>query len=160
MIHQPTILLVEDNDADAKLTVSAFRHAKITNPLIRARDGVEALDYLFGQGQYAGDISDIPAMMLLDLNLPKLDGLAVLKAIRADERTKSLSTVILLSSIHDKERLEAFEYLAASYMVKPVNYDDFVVVARQFGLEWMALGTERTLVLRPKSNPEPEHFGI
>jgi two-component system, response regulator len=90
-IEEPTILLVEDNDDDADLTVMAFHHAKITNPLIRARDGVEAVDYLFGRGKHSGrNVCDLPAVTLLDLNLPDVSGLEVLKAIRADERTKHL----------------------------------------------------------------------
>ncbi len=98
MIQEQTILLVEDNDDDAELAAMAFHRAKITNPLIRARDGVEALDYLFGRGKHAErDISDLPAVTLLDLNLPKVSGLEVLKAIRADERTKHLPIVILNS---------------------------------------------------------------
>jgi CheY-like chemotaxis protein len=113
----------------------AFHHAKITNPLIRARDGVEALDYLFGRGQYAGrDVSDMPAVILLDLKLPKLSGLEVLKAVRADERTKHLPVVILSSSNEDKDRLGAYDHFANSYVIKPVDYDQFVAAAHQLGL--------------------------
>src|SRR3981081_1929106 len=118
MIQDQTILLVEDNDDDAELAALAFHRAKITNPLIRARDGVEALDYLFGRGKHAKrDVSDLPAVALLDLNLPKVSGLEVLKAIRADERTKHLPIVILTiltSSNEDKDRLRAYEQFASS----------------------------------------------
>src|SRR5713226_3091492 len=102
MIQEQTILLVEDNDDDAELAALAFHRAKITNPLIRARDGVEALDYLFGRGKHADrDVSDLPAVTLLDLNLPKVSGLEVLKAIRANER---------------KDRLGAYDHFANSYV--------------------------------------------
>ena len=112
MIDEQTILLVEDNDDDADLTVMAFHRAKITNPLIRARDGVEALDYLFGRGQHAGrDVCGLPAVTLLDLNLPNVSGLEVLKAIRADERTKHLPIIVLTSSNEDKDRLRAYDHL-------------------------------------------------
>src|SRR5260221_8366156 len=113
MIQEQTILLVEDNENDAELTVRAFQRAGITNPLVRARDGVEALDYLFGRGQYAGrDVSELPTVALLDLNLPKLSGLEVLKAIRENERTTNLPIVILTSSNQNKDRLSAYDHFA------------------------------------------------
>jgi two-component system response regulator len=140
MIQEQTILLVEDNDDDAELARRAFQRAKITNPLIRVRDGVEALDYLFGRGEHAGrDLSELPAVTLLDLNLPRVNGLEVLKAIRADERTKHLPIVILTSSNEDKDRLGAYDHFANSYVVKPVDYDQFLASARQLGLYWMVL---------------------
>ncbi len=140
MIQEQTILLVEDNDDDAELAAMAFLRAKITNPLIRARDGVEALDYLFGRGKHAKrDVSDLPAVTLLDLNLPKVSGLEVLKAIRADERTKHLPIVILTSSNEDKDRLGAYDHFANSYVLKPVDYEQFVASVLQLGLYWMVL---------------------
>jgi two-component system response regulator len=140
MIKEQTILLVEDNDDDAELTVIAFQRAKITNPMVRARDGVEALDYLFGRGEHAGrDVSQLPAVALLDLKLPRVSGLEVLKVIREDERTRHLPIVILTSSNEDKDRLGAYDHFANSYVVKPVNYDQFVAAALQLGLYWMAL---------------------
>jgi two-component system response regulator len=140
MIQEQTILLVEDNDDDAELAAMAFHRAKITNPLLRARDGVEALDYLFGRGKHAErDVSDLPAVTLLDLNLPKVSGLEVLKAIRADERTKHLPIVILTSSNEDKDRLGAYDHFANSYVLKPVDYDQFVASVLQLGLYWMVL---------------------
>lgn len=142
MIHEQTILLVEDNDDDAELTVMAFHRAKITNPLIRARDGVEALDYLFGRGKHAGrDVSSLPAVTLLDLNLPNITGLEVLQAIRADERTKHLPIIVLTSSNEDKDRLGAYDHFANSYVVKPVDYDQFVSAAQQLSLYWMVLNS-------------------
>ena len=140
MIQEQTILLVEDNNDDAELAMRAFRRAKVTNPLIRVRDGVEALDYLFGRGKYAErDVRDLPAVTLLDLKLPKVGGLEVLEAIRADERTKHLPVVILTSSNEDKDRLTAYDHFANSYVIKPVDYDQFVGAALQLGLYWMVL---------------------
>jgi len=140
MIQEQTILLVEDNNDDAELAMRAFRRAKVTNPLIRVRDGVEALDYLFGRGKYTErDVRDLPAVTLLDLKLPKVGGLEVLEAIRADERTKHLPVVILTSSNEDKDRLSAYDHFANSYVIKPVDYDQFVGAALQLGLYWMVL---------------------
>jgi two-component system response regulator len=140
MIQEQTILLVEDNDDDAELAAMAFHRAKITNPLIRVRDGLEALDYLFGRGKHAErDVSHLPAITLLDLKLPKISGLDVLKAIRADERTKHLPIVILTSSNEDKDRLGAYDQFANSYVLKPVDYDQFVASALQLGLYWLVL---------------------
>jgi two-component system, response regulator len=140
MIPQQLIFLVEDNDDDAELTLRAFKAAKIANPVMRARDGVEALDYLLGRGNSAGrDVSDAPAVVLLDLKLPRLSGLEVLKAVRADERTKHLPVVILTSSNEERDRLSAYDQFANSYVLKPVDYDQFVAAARQLGLYWMVL---------------------
>jgi two-component system response regulator len=136
-IHEQTILFVEDNDNDAELTLMAFSRAGLATPLIRVRNGVEALDYLFGRSNHA--TSDLPAVVLLDLNLPKISGLEVLKAIRANERTKHLPIVILTSSNEDKDRLSAYDHSANSYVRKPVDYDQFVAAARQLGLYWMVL---------------------
>lgn len=140
MIQEQTILLVEDNDDDAELAARAFHRAKLKNPVIRARDGVEALDYLFGSGEHAGrDVTALPAFTLLDLNLPRLGGLDVLKAIRADDRTRHLPIVILTSSNEDKDRLGAYDHFANSYVVEPVDFDQFVAAALQLGLYWMVL---------------------
>lgn len=138
--RQQAIFLVEDSDDDAELAAMAFKRAKLVNPLVRARDGVEALDYLFGRGKHAGrNVSELPAVVLLDINLPKLDGLEVLKAIRGDERTKRLPIVILTSSNQDRDRLGAYNHFANSYVLKPVDYDQFVAAALQLGLYWMVL---------------------
>jgi two-component system response regulator len=136
MNRQP-ILLVEDNDDDAELTVMAFRAAHIANSVERARDGVEALDYLFARGLHSGRSTAVqPAVVLLDLKLPRLSGIEVLKAIRADPRTKHLPVVILTSSVEDKDRLAAYHHSANSYVQKPVDYDQFVTTANQLGLYW------------------------
>jgi two-component system response regulator len=134
------VLLVEDNDDDAELTRMAFDKARITNPLVRACDGVEALDYLFARGKYAGrDPGNLPVVVLLDLQLPRVDGIEVLKAIRAGETTKYLPVVILTSSAEDKDRLSAYSHYANSYVRKPVNYDQFVEASRQLGLYWTVM---------------------
>jgi two-component system response regulator len=140
MNPEQTILLVEDNDDDAELTTRAFGNARIKNALIRVRDGVEALEYLDGKGAYAGrDIDELPAVVLLDLNLPRVDGLTVLKSIRAHERLKHLPVVILTSSNEDKDRLAAYEHFANSYVQKPVDYEQFVAASRDLGLYWLVL---------------------
>jgi two-component system response regulator len=135
-----TIFLVEDNDGDAELAVRAFQHGKVGHKLVRARDGLDALDYLFARGKYAGrDVGDQPVVMLLDLNIPKIDGLEVLKAIRADERTKLLPVVILTTSNEDKDRLSAYEHYANSYVVKPIDYDQFIAATSHLSLYWTSL---------------------
>lgn len=140
MNAEQIILLVEDNDDDAELTLRAFKAKRISNPLLRVRDGVEALDYLFCRGSHAGrDPGDLPAVVLLDLNLPRLDGLQVLKAIRAGEHTKYLPVVILTSSDEEKDRLAAYSQFANSYVRKPVDYDQFATAARDLGLYWLVL---------------------
>ncbi len=137
---QPTLLLVEDNDDDAELTRLAFAKANITNPVERVGDGVEALEYLFARGRHAGrDASAQPAVVLLDLNLPRLGGLDVLAAIRADERTRHLPVVILTSSAEDVDRAGAYDRHANSYVQKPIDYDQFVDAARQLGVYWTTL---------------------
>lgn len=134
------ILLIEDNDDDAELTTLAFQDANIANPIVRVADGVEALDYLFGRGKHAKrDVNDLPAMVLLDLKLPRLSGVEVLAALRANERTRHLSVVVLTSSREEKDRLAAYDLHANSYVQKPVDYDQFVTAARQLGMYWMVL---------------------
>jgi two-component system, response regulator len=138
--NEQIILLVEDNDDDAELTEMAFGEAKIGNRLVRVGDGQEALDYLFGRGRYAArDAADFPVVVLLDLKLPGLSGIEVLAALRADARTKHLPVVVLTSSREDRDRYEAYEQHANSYIQKPVDYDQFVAAARQLGLYWMVL---------------------
>lgn len=137
---EQNILLVEDSDDDAELTAMAFREAKIGNPLLRFADGVEALDYLFARGRYvARNAVETPAIILLDLNLPRMSGLEVLAALRADARTKHLPVIVLTSSTEDRDRLTAYDHHANSYVQKPVDYDQFVHAARQLGLYWMVL---------------------
>jgi two-component system response regulator len=143
MLAKQTILLVEDNQDDADLTIMAFQESKICNTVIHVKDGVEALDYLFKRGKFENFASyDLPAIILLDLNLPKLDGIEVLKAIRADSQTKYLPIVILTSSNEDKDRLRAYEHHANSYVQKPVDYDAFQEAAIKLGLYWLLLNQQ------------------
>lgn len=140
MPELPSILLVEDNEDDAELTARAFSQAKIANPLVRVSDGVEALDYLFGRGGFVDrDPAVSPVVVLLDLKLPRLDGLGVLKAIRHDERTRYLPVVMLTSSDHDRDRFAAYHHQVNGYVKKPVDYDQFVDAARQLGLYWAVI---------------------
>jgi two-component system response regulator len=133
-VKSQTILLVEDSDDDADLTLMAFKDANIHSPVVRLRDGVEALDYLFGRGAYEG--VSVPTVVLLDLKLPRIDGIEVLRQVRASERTKHLPVVILSSSQEDRDRLAAYAGHANSYVRKPVDYDEFVSATRQLGLYW------------------------
>ena len=138
MTEAEAILLVEDNEDDAELTARAFHQAKIANPIVHVSDGVEALDYLFGRGRYSHrDARMLPVVVLLDLKLPRLDGLDVLKAIRAGEQTRHLPVVMLTSSDHDRDRLAAYNHHVNSYVKKPVDYDQFVEAARHLGLYWI-----------------------
>lgn len=139
-MSEKCILLVEDNPDDAALTIHALETNKIGNPLVIARDGVEALDYLFCTGRYAGrDANDAPAVVLLDLKLPKVDGLEVLRQVRAGERTRLLPVVILTSSNEDEDRIKGYALGANSYVRKPVDFDAFVRAAGQLGLYWLLL---------------------
>lgn len=135
-----TLLLVEDNPDDVDLTLLAFEQAKIRPRVVVVRDGAEALDYFFATGAHADrDVRDLPVVTLLDLNLPKIGGLEVLRRIRADERTRSAPVVILTSSDEERDRLEGYQHLVNSYVRKPVRFDEFVTVARQLGVYWMVL---------------------
>jgi two-component system response regulator len=146
-----TILLVEDNPDDEVLTLRALKKNNITNEVVVARDGAEALDYLFGTGRYAGrDTSRQPQVTLLDLKLPKVDGLEVLKRLRADDRTKLLPIVILTSSNEEQDRLRGYGLGANSYVRKPVDFDQFIEAVRQLGLYWLLIN-ERPPVLEKVS---------
>jgi two-component system, response regulator len=135
-----TILLVEDNPDDEALTIRALKKNNIRNAVVVARDGAEALDYLFGKGIYEGrDTTVFPQIILLDLKLPKVNGLEVLRAIRADERTKRLPVVILTSSKQDRDVLDGYDLGANSYIQKPVDFTAFAEAVRQLGLYWLVL---------------------
>lgn len=134
------ILLVEDNPDDEALTLRAFKKNNITNSVVVARDGVEALDYLFGTGAHAGrDVSELPQLVILDLKLPKLDGLEVLRRLRAGPHTKLLPVVILTSSNEERDRLEGYGLGANSYVQKPVDFGEFLNAVQQLGLYWLLL---------------------
>jgi two-component system response regulator len=134
------ILLVEDNPDDQALTLRAFKKHNITNEVVIARDGSEALDYLFGTGRHAGrDPRLAPQLVLLDLKLPKVDGLEVLRQLRADERTRLLPVVVLTSSTEERDVVESYRLGANSYVRKPVDFTEFIEAARQLGLYWLLL---------------------
>ena len=140
MKETSAILLVEDNPDDQTLALRALRQANVRNDIVVTRDGVEALDYLFGTGPHAGrDVRDIPQVMLLDLKLPRIDGLEVLRRVRADERTRMLPIVILTSSIEDRDRIDGYRLGANSYVQKPVDFTEFVEAVRHLGLYWLLL---------------------
>ena len=134
------ILLVEDNPDDEALTLRAFRKHQISNPIVVAHDGVEALDYLFGTGAHAGrDTAEQPQVVLLDLKLPKLNGIEVLRRMRADERTRLQPVVVLTSSMEERDRLESYQLGCNSYVRKPVDFDEFLDAVRQLGLYWLLM---------------------
>ena len=139
-MRQKDILLVEDNSDDIELTVMALKAAKITNPVVVARNGVEALDYLFGTGPHAGrDTSVQPVVVLLDIKLPLLNGIDVLKRMREDERTRRTPVVMLTSSTEQADIVRTYDLGVNSYVRKPVEFENFVVAARQLGLYWTVL---------------------
>jgi two-component system, response regulator len=134
------ILLVEDNPDDVDLTVRALKKNKILNEVVIARDGAEAMDYLFCKGEYADrDPFDLPQVALLDLKMPRVDGFEVLKAIRANEKTKLLPVTILTTSTEDKDRIESYELGANSFINKPVDFDQFFAAVNNLGLYWLVL---------------------
>ena len=134
------ILLVEDNPDDELLTLRALKKNNVTGEVVIARDGVEALDYLFATGEYAGrDTTVMPQLVLLDLKLPKIDGLEVLRRLRADERTRLLPVVILTSSKELQDMLDGYGSGANSYIRKPVNFEQFVRAVEQLNLYWLSL---------------------
>ncbi|HUJ58170.1 MAG TPA: response regulator [Kofleriaceae bacterium] len=138
-----TILLVEDNPDDAELTIRAFEKHKIANRVIHVEDGAEALDYLFATGTYAGrDPGASPTVVLLDLKLPKVSGLDVLKRMRADDRTKRLPVVVLTSSNEEADMLSSYNLGANSFVRKPVDFAQFVEAARQLGMYWLVLNEQ------------------
>lgn len=139
-VSEKVILLVEDNPMDEELTLRALKKSKVLNPVVVARDGVAALDYLFARGPHAGrSTADLPQLVLLDLKLPKLDGLEVLKEVRQHEVTKLLPVVILTSSVEEDDVARGYSLGANSYVRKPVDFDHFSEAVRQLGLYWLVL---------------------
>lgn len=139
-MSEKVILLVEDNPDDEELTLRALKKNNIQNEVVIARDGAEAIDYLFGTGKYAGRaISQVPSVTLLDLKLPKVDGLEVLKRIRTHAQTKFLPVVILTSSKEEQDLITGYSLGANSYIRKPVDFSQFIDAVRQLGLYWLLL---------------------
>ena len=134
------ILLVEDNPDDANLAIRALKKQNLANKLIHLKDGIEALDFLFATGAYEGrDMQNTPKVILLDLKMPRLHGLEVLERIKCDARTKIIPVVILTSSAEDPDIKRSYELGANSYIVKPVEFDNFVKAVSELGLYWMSL---------------------
>ena len=132
------VLLVEDNPDDVELTLRAFRKNNILNPVVVAKDGVEALDYLFATGMYAGrNLLEMPILILLDLKLPRIDGLEVLRRIRENESTRLLPVVILTSSAEEKDKINGYKLGANSYVCKPVDFSQFMEAVKALGLYWL-----------------------
>jgi two-component system response regulator len=132
------ILLVEDTISDAELTMRALKKNNLANKIIHLKDGAEAVDFIFGEGEYAGrDVTNIPKVILLDLKMPKLSGIEVLRKIKSDERTKKIPVVILTSSKEDPDIRTCYELGTNSYIVKPVDFTGFVKVVSELGLYWL-----------------------
>jgi CheY-like chemotaxis protein len=139
-MFEKTILLVEDNADDEELTIRALKKNNVKNDLVIARDGVEALDYLFGTGAHAGrNTTVLPGLVLLDLKLPKIDGLEVLRRIRADARTRRVPVTVLTSSKEEQDLIRSYDLGANSYIRKPVDFNQFTDAVRQLGLYWLML---------------------
>jgi two-component system response regulator len=139
MNRSRVILLVEDNENDVELTLRAFNKSKIANEIVVVRNGQEALDYLFCAGAHAGRDTSPPEVVLLDLKLPKVDGLEVLRRMRADERTRRLPVVVLTSSSEEKDIVSSYDLGANSFVRKPVDFIQFTDAAHQLGLYWLIL---------------------
>ena len=151
MGNKKSILLVEDDPDDVDLTLRALRRHYVKNTIVVAKDGAEALDYLFATGKHADrDAADLPAVVLLDLKLPKIDGVEVLATLRGDKRTKLLPVVVLTSSDREQDIIDSYENGCNSYVRKPVDFNQFAEAVQQLGLYWMLLNEP------PPSGRRPE----
>src|SRR5690242_17516178 len=140
MEQKADILLVEDNPGDAEMAIRALRKNHVINTVLHLQDGEEALNYLFAQGEYKGrNIDDVPKVILLDLKMPKVDGLEVLKKIKSDQRTNIIPVVLLTSSKEEKDILDGYKFGVNSYIVKPVDFENFVKAISEIGLYWLFL---------------------
>lgn len=150
-----TILLVEDSPDDVELTRRAFQKNNIQNPLVVVGDGVEALEYLFREGAYADRADELPQLVLLDLQLPRINGLEVLRRIREDARTELLPVVILTSSAEERDLVDGYRHGANSYIRKPVDFDQFIEAVRNLGLYWLILNTPPPRARAERRTGEP-----
>jgi len=140
------ILLVEDNPNDVELTLHALKKNNLTNRVYVVRDGAEALEYLFSSGAYAGrDLNQTPKVILLDLKLPKVDGMEVLRRVKADASTRSIPVVVLTSSREERDIVESYQLGVNSYIAKPVDFEQFTEAVRQLGLYWLLLNQPPTI---------------
>lgn len=140
MIESLEILLVEDNPNDVELTLRAFKKHNLSNRIQVCRDGAEALDYIFGEGQYSGrNVGNTPRVILLDLKLPKVSGLEVLQRIKSDPRTQKVPVVVLTSSKEERDLIDSYRLGVNSYIVKPVNFEQFTDAVQKVGLYWLLL---------------------
>ena len=139
-MNEVEILLVEDNPHDLELTLRAVKKGNLANKVTAVRDGAEALDFIFGRGTHQGrDITNGPRVIFLDLKLPKVDGIDVLRAVKADERTKKIPIVIITSSAEERDRVESYQLGANSYVVKPIEFDAFMKTIADLGFYWLAV---------------------
>src|SRR2546421_4911545 len=154
LAHQLEILLVEDNIHDAELTIRALKRRHLANNLVHVKDGAEALDFIFGQGAYAHrDIAKHPKVVLLDLKLPKVDGLEVLRAIKSDPRTKTIPVVVMTSSQEQQDLVDSYDLGVNGYVVKPVEFDQFSQVVSDLGCYWVLLNQPLEAPLAAESQP-------
>ena len=139
-MNEVEILLVEDNPHDLELTMRALKKGNLANSITAVRDGAEALDFVFGRGQYAGrNPLSGPRVIFLDLKLPKVDGIDVLRAVKSDERTKKIPIVIITSSAEERDRVESYQLGVNSYVVKPIEFDAFMKTITDLGFYWLAV---------------------
>jgi two-component system, response regulator len=138
-MHAGVILVVDDDQDEAALTLRAFQKNHITNPVVVAQNGLQALDYLFGTGDYAAHNPPLPKLVLMDLDMPQMHGLEVLQRIRHHDRTKHLPVIIFTTSMADSDRLRSYQLAASSYICKPINFSEFLETIRQIGFYWLGV---------------------
>jgi two-component system response regulator len=145
-LNEVEVVLVEDNPNDAELAIRALKEYNFANKLMWLKDGVEALDFIFAQGQYADrSVEEVPKVILLDLKLPRVDGLEVLEKIKSDTRTKSIPVVVLTSSSEERDIIASYNFGVNSYVIKPVDFDKYVDAVKEVGLYWMSLNQVQQL---------------
>lgn len=140
MTHYAEILMIEDSPEDAELTIKAFKKNNLSNHIVHLEDGAEALDYIFAEGQFSHrNINHLPRVILLDLNMPKIGGLEVLKKVKSDERTKCVPVVVMTSSKEEQDIVKSYQYGVNAYVVKPVDFESFAKAVADLGLFWLLL---------------------